>query len=178
MSSVIGSVRRSRPVEGFGRTAGWVLAVVAVLLGRTGTGDAGAVEVPAATRPAATQPAGGWVLHDKAVLGPSRAAGFVFAPPVGRFMAIGYQHAPGIGKRSPTTYDELAFDPAAGQWENWFPAGKDWGPKVGDATAPGWKGEKGGFEDVEGNVRPNWPAWYWLLGAGRNYCWDPDGKRV
>lgn len=118
-----------------------------------------------------------WVKHDKAVLGPSRAVAFVHAPTVGRFMAIGYQHPPGTAKRKPTTYDEVAFDPAEGMWENWYPPGKEWGPRFGDASAPGWKGERGGFKDVEGNVRPNWPAWYWLLGAGRNYCWDADGKR-
>ena len=100
-----------------------------------------------------------WVRHEKAVLGPSRAVAFVYAPPVGRFMAIGYQHPPGTGKRKPATYDEVAFDPDEGRWENWFPEGKPWGERFGEAAAPGWKGERGGFADVEGNVRPNWPAW-------------------
>jgi hypothetical protein len=118
-----------------------------------------------------------WVKQDRAVLGPSRAVAFVHAQTVGRWMAIGYQFSPGTGKRKPTTYDEVAFDPAEGQWENWYPPGKDWGPKFGDAAAPLWKGEKGTFKDVEGNARPNWPGWYWLLGAGRNYCWDSHAKR-
>lgn len=118
-----------------------------------------------------------WIKHDKAILGPSRAVAFVHAPTVGRWMALGYQHSPGIGPRKPKTYDEVAFDPAEGQWENWFPLGKDWGPKFGEANSPSSKGEVNRFKDNEGNTRPNWSAWYWLLGAGRNYTWDADGKR-
>jgi hypothetical protein len=155
------------------RRVGLLSAVVA--LSSPGYGSqAGAAEDPVGGMPGVAAP---WVKLDKAVIGPSRAMAFVCAPSVGRWMAIGYQHAPGTGKRKPMTYDEVAFDPAQGQWENWYPPGKEWGPKFGDATAPTWKGERGGFKDVEGNVRPNWPAWYWLLGAGRNYCWDVDDKR-
>ena len=118
-----------------------------------------------------------WVKHDKAVMGPSRPVAFVYAPATGKWMTLGYHFSPGSGKRKPTTYDDLAFDAAESQWENYYPAGKDWGPKFGDSTAPRWKDQKPRFQDVEGNVRPNWEAWYWLLGAGRNYAWDSDGKR-
>jgi Galactose oxidase, central domain len=119
----------------------------------------------------------GWIKQEKAILGPSRPVAVVYAPTVERWMALGYQFPPGVGQRKPTTYDEVAFDPAEGQWENWYPHGKDWGPKFGDAKAPGWKGERMGLKDADGNVRPNWAAWYWLLGAGHNYAWDSDGKR-
>ena len=172
VSREIGSIGQWRAARAATALVYWL-----ILLG-------GAVVVPAAVGRADDPPAvrGGaataaWARHDRAILGPSRAVAFVHAPTVGRWMALGYQHSPGIGLRKPATYDEVAFDPATGQWENWYPIGKEWGPKFGDAAAPTWKGEKGGFADVEGNIRPNWRAWYWLLGAGRNHCWDPDGKR-
>ncbi len=120
------------------------------------------------------QPAA-WIKHDKAVMGPTRPVAFVYAPSLQRWMSLGYM-VPFI-QRKPATYDELAFDLAAGQWENWYPKGKEWGPKVGDCKPPIWKGQQSRFKDVEGNVRPNWPSWYWLFGAGKNYTWDPDGKR-
>ena len=118
-----------------------------------------------------------WVKHDKAVMGPTRPAALVYAPTVQRWMTLGYLFPPGNGRQKPMSYDELAFDPAEGQWENFYPPGKDWGPKFGDANAPPWKGQGNRFKDAEGNVRPNWEAWYWLYGTGRNCAWDADGKR-
>ena len=44
----------------------------------------------------------------------------------------------------------MAFDDAAGQWENWYPAGKEWGPKVGACDPPPWKGQGSRFKDAAG----------------------------
>ena len=41
--------------------------------------------------------------------------------------------------KKPRSYDELALDSKEGEWENWFPAGKDWGSRFGPCHAPGWK---------------------------------------
>src|SRR5690349_18025144 len=106
-----------------GRITAWALTVCLAATIDSAT-PLRAADAPA---PATTQPTP-WTRHDQAALGPARAAAFVYAPTVGRFMAVGYQHPPGSGKRTPATYDEVAFDPAAGRWENWFPPGKDWGP--------------------------------------------------
>src|SRR5437899_279977 len=41
--------------------------------------------------------------------------------------------------RKPRSYDVLHLDEQAGQWENAFPAAKDWGPKFGACQPPPWK---------------------------------------
>src|SRR5215475_12083022 len=82
-----------------------------------------------------------WTKIDKAVMGPSRPVALVYAPPLKRWMTLGYLFSPGIGPRKLTTYDDLAFDEAEQQWENWYPPGKNWGPRFGACDAPGWKGE-------------------------------------
>ncbi len=77
--------------------------------------------------------------------------------------------------RKPRSYDVLALDPKTNEWENAFPPGKDWGPKVGACTAPAWKGEAWGFRDTEGNARPNWTI-YGTFSLGQKYDYDPDTK--
>lgn len=70
-------------------------------------------------------------------MGLSRPVALVYAPPLKRWMTLGYLFSPGIGPRKPTTIDDLAFDQAEEQWENWYPLGKNWGLKFGDSNAPG-----------------------------------------
>jgi hypothetical protein len=77
--------------------------------------------------------------------------------------------------RKPRSYDVLTLHPQERMWENEFPPGKDWGPKVGAATAPAWKGEVWGFGDLDGNVRPNWTV-YGTFSLGQKYDYDPDTK--
>ena len=77
--------------------------------------------------------------------------------------------------KQPRPYDVLALDLAAGNWGNEIPAGKDWGPPVGDATAPGWKDESFHLQDREGNVRPNWTV-YGTFSLGQKYDYDPDTR--
>src|SRR5262249_29243140 len=129
------------------------------------------------SRALAGDPAG-WTPLDKAVIGPMRPASLVHIPTENRWMTLGYFHSPGTGPRKPRTYDDLSLDIETGQWENWYPRGKDWGPRFGDSTPPGFKGERYQFKDNDGNARPNWAGWYWLLGNGHNYAWDPDTKTV
>ena len=115
-------------------------------------------------------PVNRWAKQEKAMIGPDAPIAVVWAPPLKRFMSLGWISSQ-YDKRAPYTYDELAFDPASGQWENWLPEGKDWGPKFGLCKTPGWKGL---FKDAEGNTRPNWPAFYWLIGAASNCAYIPD----
>ena len=104
------------------------------------------------------------------MIGPDVPVAVVWSPKVKRFLSLGWLSSM-YDKRAPYTYDELAFDPASGQWENWFPEGKDWGPKFGLAKPPGWKGR---FKDAEGNVRPHWAEYYWLIGAAANSTYLPE----
>ncbi|MFO0865265.1 MAG: kelch repeat-containing protein [Gemmataceae bacterium] len=113
-----------------------------------------------------------WVRQDQAKIGPETPIAVVWSPKVARFMSLGWISNM-YDRRAPYTYDELAYDPASGQWENWFPEGKEWGPKFGVCTPPGWKG-RGRFKDAEGNVRPNWPEYYWLIGAAGNCTYLPE----
>ena len=116
-----------------------------------------------------------WVCQENAMIGPDRPVALVWSPGIKRFMSLGWISS-AYNRRAPYTYDELAFDPEKGQWENWYPEGKDWGPKFGVCKPPSWK-DRELFKDVEGNIRPNWPDYYWLLGAASNctYLRD-DGK--
>lgn len=111
-----------------------------------------------------------WVRQDKALIGPDEPIAIVWSPQIKRFLSLGWISSQ-YNRRAPYTYDELAFDSSSGQWENWYPPGKDWGPKFGLSTPPGWKEM---FKDAEGNVRPNWPAFYWLLGAATNRAYLPE----
>ena len=73
----------------------------------------------------------------------------------------------------PRPYDVLELD--GGEWHNAFPPGKDWGPAVGLAKAPGWKSERWGFTDAAGNTRPNWTIYgSYSLGT----CYASDGERI
>lgn len=113
-----------------------------------------------------------WVKQEKAMIGPDVPVAVVWSPKIKRFMSLGWISS-AYDRRAPYTYDELAFDPASGQWENWYLPGKEWGPRFGVCKPPGWKGRVR-FKDAEGNVRPNWPDYYWLLGAAANCTYLPE----
>ncbi len=86
--------------------------------------------------------------------------------------SIGWRDYP-----KPYPFDELALDLDSGQWENWIPLGKDWGPRFGDCHAPRWKSESWGLRDAEGNCRPNLTTYrgLWLY---NQYSLDTDMNRV
>jgi hypothetical protein len=97
-----------------------------------------------------------------------------YAPGLGRFIVLGGRSTyADYGK--PRSYDVLTLQRRDSTWENEFPPMKDWGPKVGACTAPGWKGEVWGFRDSEGNLRPNWTV-YGTFSLGQRYDYDPDTK--
>lgn len=122
--------------------------------------------------PAGDSPANVWIRQDKAMIGPDVPVAVVWSPKIKRFMSLGWVSS-AYDRRAPYTYDDLAFDPASGQWENWYPQGKEWGSRFGVCKPPGWKGRVR-FKDAEGNVRPNWPDYYWLLGAAANCTYLPE----
>ncbi len=97
-----------------------------------------------------------------------------YDPVAGQFAILGGRSSY-ADYRKPRSYDVLNLDPKSSEWENSFPPGKDWGPKVGAATAPSWKGEAWGFRDLEGTVRPNWTI-YGTFSLGQKYDYDPETK--
>ncbi|WP_425617222.1 kelch repeat-containing protein [Anatilimnocola sp. NA78] len=97
-----------------------------------------------------------------------------YSPELKKFLVLGGR-ASWSDFKKPRSFDQVALDVTSGQWENWFPSGKDWGPKFGPATAPVWKNEKWIFEDTAGNVRPNWSI-YGTFSLGHAYDYDPDTK--
>ena len=98
-----------------------------------------------------------------------------YAPGLNRFLVLGGRTSWGEYRKGPRPYDQLALDAREGRWENWFPKGKDWGPRFGPCNAPSWKNELFGFTDAEGNVRPNWTV-YGTFSLGTKYDYDPDTK--
>ncbi len=116
-----------------------------------------------------------WVKLDKAAVeGRRHDVPLGYSLDLKRFLVLGGRSNFDDYKK-PRSYDELALDLKEGEWENWFPAGKDWGPRFGPCRAPGWKNETFGFKDVEGNVRPNWTV-YGTFSLGQKYDYDSDDK--
>lgn len=97
-----------------------------------------------------------------------------YAPEHDRFMVLGGRTSWSKYKQ-PRPYDVLSLDRDAGTWLNDFPTGKDWGPRTGEATAPGWTDESFKFVDREGNVRPNWTV-YGTFSLGQKYGYAPDTR--
>jgi hypothetical protein len=123
----------------------------------------------------ADQPANTWSkLGDATLAGRRWDVPLGYAPELKRFLVLGGRTSWADYKK-PRPYDELALDLDKGQWENWFPPGKEWGPRVGPCQAPAWKDEHFGFRDTEGNVRPNWTV-YGTFSLGQKYDYDPDTK--
>lgn len=117
-----------------------------------------------------------WQKLDKAVIAGRRwDVPLGYSPELKRFIVLGGRTSWGEYKKDPRPYDQLALDLKEGQWENWYPTGKDWGPKFGPCQAPAWKDEYFHFKDLEGNVRPNWTV-YGTFSLGQKYDYDPDTK--
>ena len=119
-----------------------------------------------------------WIKLDQASIAGQRTdIPVAFASPLGRFMVLGGRTHIREYREESRPYDQLVLDPDRGQWENWFPTGKEsWGPKFGDCHAPPWKDEFFHFQDSDGNVRPNWTV-YGTFSLGQAYAYDPVGKR-
>jgi hypothetical protein len=147
-----------------------VWSAVAGLLGLFAAAIVGAAEPAAATAARNT-----WVKLEKATLTGQRwDVPLGYAPDLQRFLVLGGRTSWAEYKK-PRPYDELALDLREGQWENWFPPGKDWGPRFGPGRAPAWKDEYFHFRDTEGNVRPNWTV-YGTFSLGQKYDYDPESK--
>jgi hypothetical protein len=119
-----------------------------------------------------------WVKLEKAAL-VRGSAPLVWEPELKRFMVLG--GAVSWDKyEKPHPFDDLALDLARGEWENWIPKGKEWGPQFGDCKAPTWKTGYWTMTDAEGNCRPNQ-----IVNAGMRtltyhgqYAFDPEAKRT
>jgi hypothetical protein len=98
-----------------------------------------------------------------------------YAPEVNRFLILGGRTSWDEYRKGPRPFDQLAFDAEAQRWENWFPRGKDWGPRFGPCKAPAWKDERFDLTDAEGNTRPNWTV-YGTFSLGTKYDYDSDTK--
>lgn len=123
----------------------------------------------------AAEPVNRWTkLENAAIVGRRHDVPLAYSPELDRVLVLGGRTNLADYKQ-PRSYDVLALDPATGQWENQFPAGSDWGPKVGPCQAPGWKDEKFQFQDSAGNTRPNWTV-YGTFSLGQKYGYDSDTK--
>src|SRR5262245_39790266 len=96
-----------------------------------------------------------WVKLDKARIGPRSDPALVYDEVAKRFLVLGGGMEIRNYNANPHPYDDLALDLSARQWENLYPAGKNWGPKFGDTTPPQFKNEVFELTDKDGNVRPN-----------------------
>jgi len=117
-----------------------------------------------------------WVRLEKAQVGPRSDPALVYDGAAKRFLLLGG----GISWRKhtkPRPYDDLALDLSAGLWENLYPPGKKWGPRVGLCNPPPFKNERWGFGDREGNLRPN-VATYRGVYYYNQHAYSPDHKRV
>ncbi len=90
-----------------------------------------------------------------------------YSPELKRFLVLGGRIT-FADARKLRSYDQLALDLREGRWENWFPKGKDWGPKFGPCQPPAWKNELWQFQDTENTVRPNWTV-YGTFSLGQKY---------
>jgi hypothetical protein len=124
-----------------------------------------------------TPSANTWVKLDNARIGPRSDPALVFDPAARRFLLLGGGIAWPIYGKQPHPFDDLALDQSAGKWENVYPAGKNWGPRFGDAAPPVFKNEVFDLLDVEGNVRPNLSTYRGVFYYNQ-YAYDSDGKRV
>jgi hypothetical protein len=126
--------------------------------------------------PADGPPANEWVrLAQGDVPGQRWDVPLAYAPGLKRFLVLGGRTSWGEYRKGPRPYDQVALDLGEGRWENWFPAGKDWGPRFGPCRAPAWKDERFDLRDAEGNTRPNWTV-YGTFSQGSKYDYDPDTR--
>jgi hypothetical protein len=114
-----------------------------------------------------------WVKLEKGSYGGRNSTAIVFLPKEARFLILG-----GSGSNK-GRYSELTLNLKEGVWENRFPHGKEWGPLVGNAKAPGYRYGAPPFKDDAGNFRPN-------ISYGYNHrmetwgcaTYDPERKKV
>ncbi|HZZ78338.1 MAG TPA: kelch repeat-containing protein [Gemmataceae bacterium] len=126
-------------------------------------------------QPAFGQEPNTWTKLDKAVIDGRRwDVPIGYAPDLKRFLVLGGRITYADAKK-PRSYDQLALDRNEGRWENWFPQGKDWGPKFGPCQPPAWGNESWKIKDAEGKARPNWTV-YGTFSLGQKYDYDPDSK--
>src|SRR5262249_48933008 len=118
-----------------------------------------------------------WTRLEKARIGQRGDPALVFDPVANRFLVLGGGIAWPIYNEQPHPYDDLAFDRAAGQWENLYPAEKNWGPRFGNATPPRFTSEVFALTDKEGNVRPNLSTYRGVYYYNQ-YAYDSDSERV
>lgn len=95
-----------------------------------------------------------------------------FAVAKGQLLVLGGRTSWGDYKQA-RPYDVLRWNHSESVWENEFPTGKEWGPRVGACKAPAWKDEHWTFKDVEGTARPNWTI-YGTFSLGTKYGFDRD----
>jgi len=116
-----------------------------------------------------------WTKLDKAVIECRRCdVPIGYSPELKRFLVLGGRITQ-ADSRKPRSYDQLALDRGEGRFENWYPKGKDWGPKFGKCNPPPWKNEFWQFQETDGVVRPNWSV-YGTFSLGQKYDYDPDSK--
>ncbi len=146
----------------------WVLLAGAAA--RAGETDTSAVKVDLA-RLSANR----WTRLDSAKVG-KRGNPPLFYDASGKRFTIAGGNVGWRGYPKPHPYDVLALDPATARWENRLPNGKNWGPKIGDCKAPGWKSEHWMLTDREGNTRPSLVTYrgnYLYM----QYAYDGDTKK-
>ncbi|MHC4915239.1 MAG: kelch repeat-containing protein [Planctomycetota bacterium] len=107
-----------------------------------------------------------------------RGPALMYVPSLKRFLvALGIQTR-FDGKQAPC-YTESTMSVQTGVWENWYPKGKNWGPKTGPAPgiAPLGKYGAGLVKGKEGILRPHLRG-----GAGicvwHQYCWDSHRNKA
>src|SRR5579884_4159200 len=80
------------------------------------------------------RPVNTWTKLDQAALvGRRWDVPLGYAPEQQRFIILGGRSA-SADYRKPRSYDVLTLSPEERTWQNEFPPGKDWGPKVGACT--------------------------------------------
>ncbi len=106
-----------------------------------------------------------------------RGPALLYVPPLKRFLvALGIQAR--FDNKLVPCYTESTMSTATGVWENWYPKGKNWGPKTGPAPGVPSTGRylDGLVKDKEGVLRPH------LRGAGitvwHQYCWDSHRNKA
>lgn len=76
-------------------------------------------------------------------------------------------------------YDVQALSLAEGVWRNQYPLDRltQWGPEVGDSTAPGFTSERFEVQDSTGYPRPNFQV-YGGIQSYSQYAWDDGARRL
>ncbi|MFW6107430.1 MAG: kelch repeat-containing protein [bacterium] len=123
-----------------------------------------------------------WVRVSKSQLGATgyrsmRGPALLYVPELDRFLAaLGVQNR--FDRKTPC-YSETLLSLDEGVWVNWYPKGKDWGPRVGPAEkVPGMGGYGTGLKKGEGGVlRPHLRGGYGVP-VWHQYCWDSDRNKA